>query len=351
MAGSSSVSDDSVIKSGYWPSYRNDVLPPASIDTNFFTHLFYAFIIPSSDTYELIVSDEDATLMTDFTTTLHNKDPPVKTLLSIGGGIIPDKNVFATIASDANSRSSFINSAIDVARKYGFDGMDLDWEYPKTDDEMDNFGYLLQEWRAAIVTEAEASSKTPLLLTGAVYYAATTYDSVKYPIESVVNNMDWINLMTYDYHGSWESPTRTGEHTALHDPNSNANTDYGLKSWMQSGVPSEKLVLGLAMYGRVWNLTDINDNGINAPATVGDPEELTFAEILEFNETKNSTVVYDEVTVSVYAYAGSEWVGYDDEESIKNKVIYGRDNGLRGYFFWEIGQDSNWRLSQAASNA
>ncbi|CAM9001068.1 unnamed protein product [Rhodiola kirilowii] len=357
MAGSVSASAlYPVIKSGYWASWL-DELPPSDIHTTLFTHIFYAFLIPSNITFKFEVSKTTALHMSNFTTTLRFKDPPVKTLISIGGAELPDPLVFSKMASNPRSRRNFIYSSIEVARKFGFDGVDLDWEFPANQDEMRDLGYLLKEWREAIEEEAKASCKPRLLLVAAVYYSMqrVNRDGIyyRYPVESMAEHMDWINPMTYDYHGSWE-PTQTGAHTALFDKKSNLSTNHGLMSWIEAGMPKEKIVLGLALYGRVWDLQDPNaNNGIGAPSVVLDPltSTMTFSQIEEFNKVNGSTVVHDIDSVSTYSFAGAKWVGYDDEVSVMNKLWYAQVLGIRGYFFWKIDDDNDWKISKQASSA
>ena len=71
--------------------------------------------------------------------------------------------------------------------------------------------------------------------------------------------------MCYDYRGSWDTSV-TGEHDLLYDKASNINTSYGTSSWIKAGVQPEKLVMGLPLYGRTWQLKSSSDNGIGAPA-------------------------------------------------------------------------------------
>lgn len=343
------------VKAAYWPSWRSQTFPPSAIDTTLFTHILYAFLLPSNVTFKLEVSESTASLLKNFTSTLHQKNPPVKTLVSIGGGSSEPK-LFARMASNKGSRSIFIDSAMEVARTHGFDGLDLDWEFPKNPKEMVDLGQLFEEWRVAIRKEAKSTHRSPLLLTAAVYFSVDfQWDDTyrKYPAASITKSLDWVNAMCFDYRGSWDT-SATGAHAALYDPNSNISTSYGLTSWVGAGVPRNMVVMGLPLYGRTWHLKDPKVNGIGAPATAvgpGDDGVLIFSQVEKFNKENSATVVYDAKTVSTYSYAGTSWIGYDDSRSTTVKLEFAQTLGLRGYFFWALSYDSEWEISKQASRA
>ncbi|KAJ0749602.1 putative chitinase [Helianthus annuus] len=336
-------------KGGYWPSWSND-FPPSAIDTTLFTHVYYAFLAPNNTTFKFEIDDHTAFLLKNFTTTLHEKTSPVKTMFSVGGGSFGSKT-FSHMALDHNSRKSFILSAIEVARKFDFDGVDLDWEFPQNPIDMVNFGHLLHEWRVAVKKEAKSTSKPKLLLSAATYFKPeVTLDNVyrKYPVKSINKNLDWINAMCYDYHGSWDL-TATGTLAALFDPHSNVSTSYGLQSWIKAKIHPEKLVMGLPLYGRTWKLKDPTLYGIGAPAIdVGPGIEgsMPYIEVQEFNAQNNANVVFDDATISYYSVAGSSWIGYDDVRSVKLKIEYARLLKIGGYFFWAVDGDQEWKISR-----
>ncbi|KAF3446217.1 hypothetical protein FNV43_RR11396 [Rhamnella rubrinervis] len=340
-----------VIKAAYWPSF--DAFPASSINTSYFTHIYYAFLLPEPETYRLNLTSFDQVKIPEFMHSIRTQNPPVKTLLSIGGAG-NDPVVFSKMASTVSTRAIFINSTIEVARRYGFDGVDIDWEYPANGQDMSNLALLYQEVREAIVNEAKICRKPPLLLTSAVYYASKfMFDEPRsYPADAIRKYVDWVNPMCYDYHGEWEN--FTGAHSALYDPKSNISTSFGIGSWIQAGVPPEKIVLGLPLYGKTWKLRDPNVNGIGALAVGVGPGNgtLSYNQIVDFNnEHQHAVVVFDAATVSFYSLSGDSWIGYDDTASISWKVQYARSLGLGGYFFWALGQDKDWALSSQASNA
>jgi len=347
------------VKAAYWPSYTVSYSPPSSIDAALFTHIFYAFADLNDQTFqvELPATDNPA----EFTPTLLKKNPSLKTLLSIGGGG-SNSTAFAIMASNASHRKVFIKSAIAVARKYGFHGLDLDWEFPTDAEEMKNLGRLFAEWRHAIDLEAKASGRPRLLLTAAVYFAQFFFLSGEkraYPATSIARNLDWVNAMCFDYHGSWDT-SATGSHAALYDSSSNISTSFGIGSWLHSGIPPNKVVMGMPLYGRSWILKSLNETGIGAPAVAAGPKQnlssetgvMFFSEIREFIRQKKATEVFDKKSGSAYSYSSDlMWVGYDNKQSVAAKVSFAKKRHLLGYFFWAISQDSNWMLSTQASES
>ncbi|KAD5317701.1 hypothetical protein E3N88_17647 [Mikania micrantha] len=336
-------------KGAYWPSWSID-FPPSSIDTTLFTHVYYAFLSPDNVTFRFEIDYPTALSLKNFTTTLHKKKPSIKTLFSIGGATEGSK-IFSHMALGHDSRKNFICSTIKVARKFDFDGFDLDWEFPQTPTDMVNFRHLLHEWRVAVKKEAKLSGRPQLLLSAATYYKPEiTLDGVyrKYPVTSINKNLDWINAMCYDYHGSWNR-TATGAHAALYDPNSNVSTSYGLQSWIKARIQRDKLVMGLPLYGRTWQLKDPSLYGIGAPAVDVGPGiegQMSYADVEKFNAQNNAIVVFDLSTVSIYSVEGTSWIGYDDVRSVKLKTEYARRLQIGGYFFWAVNGDQDWKISR-----
>nr|POF11084.1 isoform 2 of chitotriosidase-1 [Quercus suber] len=205
------------------------------------------------------------------------------------------------MASQASTRKSFIDSSIQLARSYNFYGLDLDWEYPSTATEFTKLGLLLDEWRAAVASEATSSGNTPLLLVAAFYYSSNYY-GLTYPIQDISNSLDWVNVMAYDFIAP-------------------VNAD---------------------------------DNGIFAPANgaaISSTGAIAYSQINNFISQNSATAVYNSTFVTDYCYSGTTWIGYDDTQSISTKVTYAKGNGLLGYFAWQLGQDPNFVLSQAVGSS
>lgn len=325
------------IKGAYWRSSEAEKFPPSTIPANFFTHIFYATVFIDPRTHELLLSDTDEKWLLNFTTAAKQKN--IKSLLSIGEA---NQNDFSKMASSRNSRTEFINSSIKIATDYSFDGLDLCWKYPKSED-MENFGSLFQEWRAA-------TTQKKLLLTAVVYFAPRIDASTVYH-KTLANNVDFLNVVCYDYEK--EDTTKTAAHALLKNPADTSKcTSSGITSWIQN-VPAKKLVMGLPLYGRTWELQSPSNCKIGAPAIGYGPGNgglMEYDAILKYNNDNGATVVPDEDTVCTYSYAGNDWIGYDTPSSVGTKVKFAKNQGLAGYFFWALGMDASYALAAKASS-
>ncbi|PHT42321.1 hypothetical protein CQW23_16346 [Capsicum baccatum] len=232
---------------GYWLSDRG--LTINSIDSTLFTHLFCAFADLDFPANQLIVSLENQDYFRQFTRTVLQKNPSVKTILSIGGGAA-NKTAYGIMARTNSSRKSFIDSSIRLAREFGFHGLDLGWQYPQSTSDMTNLGTLLDEWRSAINTEARDTGSAALLFTATVSASPRVDNSLRYPIQSVAYNLDWINLMAYEFYGPNWSPSQMNSHAQLFDPsNQGMSGSNGISDWNEAGVPTRKMVLAIPYYG------------------------------------------------------------------------------------------------------
>ncbi|XP_071696430.1 class V chitinase CHIT5-like [Rutidosis leptorrhynchoides] len=344
---------DQGVRAGYWVSDSGQNVADIGQHISSFTHIFFAFATLSPNYILADFSAGEIAQLNALVKAKSGSNPPIKIIMSIGGGGNSTvSNLFSTMASQPASRATFINSTVNIARQFMFDGIDVDWEFPQNQNDMNNLGLLFKELRTKVETEANTSGRVRLILTAAVNYAPVLMNDapLDFPVQQMSQSLDWINLMAYDYYGSGWSKV-TGLHTALYDPDSNLNTDYGVKAWINKGMPAKQIVLGLALYGRTWTLNNPDMHTIGSPAGPrnGDGGALTYSDIIEFNRVNNANEVYDSVRVSWYCYSGTTWISYDKNNSIASKVGYARTQGLNGYFFWRIGQDLTWELPSTAS--
>jgi len=342
-----------------WAQYRpgDCAYDIAMIQGNLYTHINFAFAKLDGTTFAVLpyeandITDPNAGVAQgnyDKINSLKAKYPHLKTLLSLGGWSF-GATIFSRMASQATSRAAFITSVMAFVRQYNFDGIDVDWEYPahtgqggKPEDTV-NFSTLLGEMRAAIESEVRGN-KEKLLLTIAAPAGASAFNGLQ--LNVIHQHLDWINLMSYDFHGGWE-PT-AGFNTPLYcPPGETMCIDYAIDAYIRAGTPSEKLVLGLGTYGRSWTLANpANTNPGAATAGPGTAGKCTGeAGILAYYEVKEmlaagATEKIDSVAVAAYAYLGNQWVSYDSPATIKSKIEYAHAKALGGAMVWALDLDA-----------
>ncbi|KAK4098120.1 glycoside hydrolase family 18 protein [Parathielavia hyrcaniae] len=253
----------------------------------------------------------------------------LKSLLSIGGWTYSP--TFPAAASTAVSRALFASSAVRLLADLGFDGLDIDWEFPANPTEATNFLLLLRAVRSALDAYAaqHAPPGTRFLLTIAASAGPANYALLDLP--ALASILDFINLMGYDYSGPWGS---TAAHQANLFPSPNTNTtpfstQAAIQAYLAAGVPAHKLVLGMPIYGRSFAGTD----GLGKSYT-GPGQGSWEAGVYDYKALPRpgAAVLYDEVAGASYSYdaAARELVSFDTVEMVRRKVEWLRGAGLGG---------------------
>lgn len=106
-------------------------------------------------------------------------------------------------------------------RTHGFDGLDLAWLHPERRDKR-HFTTLVKEMKAEFAREAQAGAGQLLLLSAAVSAGKVTIDS-GYDVAQISRHLDFISLMSYDFHGAWRQTT--GHHSPLFRGQMDASSD------------------------------------------------------------------------------------------------------------------------------
>jgi chitinase len=208
---------------GYMPSWAGSV---TSVQYTKLTHINYSFALPNANgTLQPI---ENTAKLQQLVTLGHQNN--VKVSIAIGGWNDGNDSAFESLAANAGTRTTFVNTVMGVVRQYNLDGVDMDWEYPDPGTSGNNYTALMGQLSTALHNEGK-------LLTAAVVSEGGTANGVQ---PAVFGYVDWLNIMAYD----GGSP--------------HANYDWSINAanfWKNRGLPKAKTVLGVPFYSRPGYLT------------------------------------------------------------------------------------------------
>ncbi len=272
------------------------------------THINYAFG-HVNDSFDGLYVDNPDRLRRIIA--LKQQNPRLKVLLSVGGW---GSGRFSEMASTDETRLTFAKNCRRVVDAFGLDGIDIDWEYPtqssanisSSPDDTKNFTLLMRDLRQQLGEDK--------LLTCATVASGEYID-----FHSCIQYLDMVNVMSYDmgnppYHHSALYPSEiTGWMT----------TSAAVDAHLKAGVPQDKLVMGMPLYGR----------GKQGYTT-------------EPDSTRGVTECWHEQSLVPYlADAQGELVmGFENERSIGIKCQYIIDHGLCGGMYWEYGDERQKKL-------
>lgn len=281
---------------GYYPSWEPDNTDKIRYDI--VTHVNYAFAIPTADGELLPLENEETAKK--IIEEAHAADR--KVLLAVGGWSyqdVPLESTFVEATETAEKRTSLVNAIVDMCEKYGFDGIDMDWEHPRADGKVD------VQYEAFMLELAESLHGRGKLLTSAVISGVMSNGMIYYDAaahtDAVLEAVDWINVMAYDggdgqAHSTYEFATSSAAY------------------WVKyRNMPGEKVVLGVPFYGR--------------------PTWATYETLLaeDVEAAGKDTTVYNGFTV---------W--YNGQDTIRRKTEFAMEN-LGGIMIWELSQDTRDR--------
>ena len=345
---------------GYYPSWKwrtmDTPMTPAKIPYDKLTMINYAFFYPLPDG-EIAGRDSlgDAMILkgerdsasgtyqanTALTGLAHQHG--VKVLLSVGGWA--DSYNFPEAASGSTTRETFAHSCVERIREFGFDGIDIDWEFPGyadhkgTPDDKVNYTLLLQTTRDSLDALEKQTGKK-FLLTAALPAGAVLAEG--FEVEKIARILTMLNVMTYDFSGSWDS--LSGYNAPLYSPrtgDSTRNVDAAFRLYTGTyKVPASKINIGVPFYAH----TFMQCTAPYAPFAGSDTIHFS-SHGSDYNDIMTIigkfTRHWDDRAKVPYLVSTkwNEFISYDDEESIELKAQYVLDHNACGIGIWEITGD------------
>jgi chitinase len=276
----------------------------------------------------------------------------LKTLLSIGGWGAGPTN-FSSAASTPENRARFASTSVHLMWNLGFDGVDIDWEFPDDAIDATNFVLLLHTIRDELdLYTRKFASGHRFLLSIAAPAAPEHYKNLH--LNSIGGIVDQINLMAYDYSGSWDHisghsanlfpykrdvKTLNIDYTLKESFEMAINTDYAIKDYLEAGVPAEKIVLGMPVFGRSF------EDNLGLGKTFNGVGKGSWGErgVWDYKTLpkEGAIVMYDPNAQASYSYdeRKRELISYDTPYTVQKKAEYVLEHGLGGSMFWEASAD------------
>jgi chitinase len=287
--------------------------------------------------------------------------PELKVMISLGGSSATNTAGFSYAASTAKLRTQFVSSCIDlfingnvapgISAAGVFDGFDIDWEFPTAADKH-NFTLLLREFRKQLKALG-ASNNTQYLLSIFAPAGSQNYSNIE--LASAAQQLDFLNVQSYDMHGTWESTTNHASplYDSPLDPSFGDGFDIEdtIVAYLNGGVPASKLLVGMPFYGYGWTGVPDIRHGLYqsstgpAPTPAGDVLETNGQATFSTLQTLTGfTHYFDKVSIAQWIYNPTTqtfWT-YDTTNTVHLKMEYVNTRvpgGLGGAFFWAFKDD------------
>jgi chitinase len=306
---------------------------PRDINFQLYTHLAHAFLDAENDGALRL---RPQVPNRELTKNAHHAG--VRVLISLGGG--GGEEPFVAMSTNRQAEDCYVLEVMKVVDEYDYDGIDFDWEYPDTKAEIICFERMTRRFRK-LLDELGEKKQRPMQLTMAVNCHPARLKWLTN--ELLLENMDWINLMTYDFTGPWTD--FAGHQSPLYASSkspaaSKFSTESAIKYLLEDRLyPADRVTVGLPLYGRVFAVATPYASTIAAPRP--SRESVNYRQIVKLREQRHWKSEWDDETKNPWLIAedGSEVICYDDCRSIALKTEWAMNQSLRGVFFWQIGGD------------
>ena len=321
-----------------------------NIDPRVYTRLNFAFGNISKGVMIDPPTSEEISEIKEFIA-LKEINHSLKTLVSVGGWTFNDPGPTRYESHEIVSTSGLVKLSSELFKEIRFDGIDIDYEYPTAEDrggspeDTENYLQLVKEMRSAFGDEYLITIAAP----------ASYWYLRHFKIGEMSKYLDFINVMTYDIHGTWDAGIESlgpfvNSHTNIEEVEegfklflrgrSNSIRQDAQISLCLDGVKTDKLVFGLGYYGRSFTLASESCTEVgcrfSGPGKAGpctnNPGTLAWFEVDEII-AKNEAVKpkLDSSSMSkILIWDSNQWIAYDDEETLAMRRHYAKEHCLKG---------------------
>lgn len=396
---------------GYFPewAYKSEAqgyFDVGDLQWDYLTHIQYSFAMVDPATNKIAFGDKHAAIEEDFKDmnithkgkpleldknlpykghfnllqTMKKQYPDVDLLISVGGWA--GSRGFYTMLDTDEGIETFANSCVDFIRQYGFDGVDIDFEYPSSTSQSGNpDDFDVSEPRRKTINErynlmmktlrekldkASSEDNKPYLLTAAVTASSWVLGGVS--SNEYAKYLDFLSVMSYDFHGGWNEfvenlaniyPDPADKETA------NMLMPVLCMDWAyryyRGVLPPEKIIMGIPYYTRGWENVQGGTNGLHGTSkTPASGKYNIWGDDLDgdgnlepaganplwhvlnlLEEDPNLKVHWDDVGKVPYVWQDNEkvFLSFENEQSIDERINYIKEKNLGGALIWVMNGD------------
>lgn len=328
-----------------------ETLDAARIEADKLTHINYA---------SATVKDGKATLSDTenikVLTGLKTDYPNLKVLISVAARDWAKSFGESPLTPDI--ARGFAKTVVDIVKTNDLDGVDINWGYPvaaNLKDTLSNTGLGASFLKAIVAVREELNAleketEKTYKLSCAVEASSNYIQNAG--MQEAQQHLDFINVMAYNFQDAKVAINQAGLHPS-DKYNIRKAASVVIEEYMKAGVTADKLVLGMPFYGNVYQVKKNSQTGLGDPVVkMTGTKGYTFIKDSLIN--KNEYFRYWDNAAQapyVYNFYKSELITYDDEESVKAKCQYVKDNKLAGVMFWEYNSDPKGFLLAAVNQA
>ncbi|HEX13966.1 MAG: glycoside hydrolase family 18 protein [Desulfurella sp.] len=301
---------------GFYPFWEQKKFPPQIAINDNINLLYHAFVWPDEKGNLIVPKNFDNSEIINIA---QNKN--IKVLLSVGGG--NTSKSFSVVLNNKDLFYKFAYQLINFVVKNNYNGIDIDWEFPKNTDDAYNLNKFVEFLRQNLGENYIINIDLPF----------SNYSGRYFDIDFLKNFVNYFVVMTYDYSGAWSSIS--GYNAPLTPGFCNSHSiQKSIEYWLARGVKSKSILLGIPFYGRAFN-SDEPCQEFNQSFAA------TYRNILSLLKSDDYQYFWDFMTKTPYLINKKNRIYYsfDDPSSINAKIRYAFDMNLGGVAIWEITQD------------